>query len=163
MDNKQIFTLLPLVSKAIGAIGKDSKNVQQNYNYRGIEAVMNACHEALTQHGVTVVPTVIDQKREERDTKNGGKLIYSILTVKYACIAPDGSFIEGVVVGEGMDSGDKASNKALSTAYKYFMGQVFSIPFDTLDSETESHEVMTGNKNKPTPSKSTKDTDDEFI
>lgn len=147
MDKTKIYELLPLVAADIGAVGKDGNNQQQGYKYRAIDDVLNASHAALVKHGITAIPVVIDQKREERQGRSGGTLLYSILTVRYTFYAPDGSSVECVVIGEGMDSGDKASNKAMSAAYKYAIGQVFSIPFETVDSEKDNPEPAP----KPTP------------
>jgi hypothetical protein len=140
--NNTIYTLIPKVMDEIGAIGKDRKNIQQNYQFRGIDDLYNAVHSALARHGVFCVPTVIDQKREERPSKSGGVLIYTVLTIKYTFYAPDGSFFDAVVIGEGMDSGDKSGNKAMSGAQKYALLQVFCIPTEEpKDSENESPEV----------------------
>jgi hypothetical protein len=155
MEKKQIYELLPLVARDIGAVGKDGKNTQQGYSYRAIDDVLNAAHTALVKHQITAVPQVIEQKREERTTGKGTVLIYSVLTVRYNFYAPDGSGVECVVVGEGMDSGDKSSNKAMSAAYKYAIGQVFSIPFDTADSEKDSPEPAPKPAAKPAPAQPT--------
>lgn len=118
--------------KDIGAISKDSKNAQQGFMYRGIDAVMNALQPALVQHGIFVVPEMLEQKREERVTGKGGNLIYSVIKMKYTFIAADGSRVCATVIGEGMDSGDKASNKAMSVAFKYACFQVFCIPTEEM-------------------------------
>lgn len=124
------------------AIAKDSRNTQGNgYMYRGIDAVMNVFQPLLAKHKIFVVPQVLDTIREERVTSKGANLIYSILRVKYTFFAEDGSFVEAVVQGEGMDSGDKASNKAMSAAFKYAMFQVFCIPTEEMkDSDAETPE-----------------------
>ena len=135
----QIYELIGKAMADIGAIGKDSVNQQQKFRYRGIDAVMNALNPVLQKHGLFVIPEVLSQVREERATTNGGTLKYSILTVKYTMYAPDGSSVSAVVLGEGMDSGDKASNKAMSVAFKYAMFQLFCIPTEEMvdpDSET---------------------------
>lgn len=125
----------------IGAIGKDSKSAQQGFMYRGIDAVMNALQPALVQHGIFVVPEVLEQKREERVTGKGGNLIYSVIKMKYTFIAADGSRVWATVIGEGMDSGDKASNKAMSVAFKYACFQVFCIPTEEMkDPDADTHE-----------------------
>ncbi len=125
--------------RQLGAIGKDSRNIQQGFMYRGVDAVMNALNPVLTQNRMFCVPEVLEQHREERETRNGGNLIYSILRMRYTLYAEDGSSVSAVVVGEGMDSADKSSNKAMSVAYKYAMFQIFSIPTEELvdpDGET---------------------------
>jgi len=138
-----IYTLIPACMEDIKAIGKDSMNQQQKFAYRGIDAVMNALQPVLSKHKVFVVPEVIEQRREEVSSKSGGQLHYSLLTVKYTFYAPDGSSVSAVVVGEGMDSGDKASNKAMSVAFKYACFQVFCIQTEEMvDPDGESHETI---------------------
>ena len=122
------------------AISKDSRNTQGNgYNYRGIDAVMNALQPLLIKHKVFVVPNVYQSQREERVTSKGNTLIYSIIRVEYTFYAEDGSYLKAFVMGEGMDSGDKATNKAMSAAFKYALFQVFCIPTEEMhdpDAET---------------------------
>ena len=118
--------------RQLGAIGKDSYNQQQKFSYRGVDAVMNALNPVLTANHVFCVPEVLEQHREERQTRNGGNLIYSILKMCYTLYAEDGSSVSATVIGEGMDSADKSSNKAMSVAYKYAMFQIFSIPTEEM-------------------------------
>jgi len=137
-----IFETISAVMNDIGAIGKTSKNTTQGFMFRGIDAVMNAINPALVKYKLFIVPEVLEQTREERQTTKGGTLIYSIVKVKYTFYAEDGSNISAVVIGEGMDSGDKATNKAMSIAFKYACFQVFCIPTEEMvDPDKESHEV----------------------
>lgn len=135
-----IYQSINAIMEEIPAIAKDSKNKQQGFMYRGIEAVLNTMQPILARHKVFTVPTVLEHTREDRTSKSGGTLIYTILKVKYTFYAEDGSFIEATVNGEGMDSGDKSNNKAMAVAMKYAMFQVFSIPTET-DPDGESHEI----------------------
>lgn len=136
-----IYTAINAVMNDCGAVGKNSKNPQQGYLYRGIDAVMNAINPALTKNKVFVSPEVLEQSREERVNSKGTLLIYSIVKVKYTFFAEDGSSVSAVVVGEGMDSGDKATNKAMSAAFKYALFQTFCIPTEEMiDSEIDSPE-----------------------
>lgn len=134
-----IYQAIHGVMDEVGAIGKNRKNQQQGFMYRGVDEVMNALQPAFVKHNIFVVPEVLEQTREERTTKNGGQLLYSILKVKFTFYADDGSNVSATVVGEGMDSADKASNKAMSVAFKYACFQVFCIPTEEMvdpDSET---------------------------
>ena len=141
-EKKNIYQSIAAVMGEIGAVGKTSKNQQQGFMYRGIDAVMNALQPALIKYGVFVVPEILEQTREERVNKNGTTLIYSICKIKYSFYAEDGSSISAVVIGEGMDSGDKATNKAMSIAFKYACFQVFCIPTEEMvDPDAECHEV----------------------
>ena len=137
--------IYPLIGKAmaeIGAIGKNSTNEQQRYKFRGIDAVYNALNPVMAKYGLFITPEILEHRREERTNRNGTALIYSIITMRYSVYAPDGSFIQTTVIGEGMDSGDKATNKAMSIAMKYAMFQLFMIPTEDLkDPDAETHEV----------------------
>ena len=93
----------------------------------------------ILKNKVFIVPQILEQTREERTTNKGGNLIYSICKIKYIFYAEDGTYIEAVTVGEGMDSGDKATNKAMAIAMKYALFQVFCIPTEEMkdpDGET---------------------------
>ena len=142
MEKKNIFETISAVMGEIGAVGKDSKNQQQGFMFRGIDAVMNAISPALIKHHLFIVPEILEQTREERTNSKGTLLIYSICKVKYTFFAADGSSISAVVIGEGMDTGDKATNKAMSIAFKYACFQVFCIPTEEMvDPDAECHEV----------------------
>lgn len=138
----KIYEAISAVMKDCGFIAKDSTNEQQSYKYRGIDAVMNALNPAFVANHVFCVPEVLEQTREERTNTKGTTLIYSVVRVKYTFYTDDGSSVSAVVCGEGMDSGDKATNKAMSAAYKYACFQVFCIPTEEMhDSEEDSPEV----------------------
>lgn len=132
-----IYESIAKCMEEIGAVGKDDVNKQQGFKYRGIDAVMNAINPALVKNRVFIVPEVLEQQRQERTTKNGAALIYSILRIKYTFFAEDGSHIEAITVGEGMDSGDKATNKAMAIAFKYACFQVFCIPTEEMKDPDE--------------------------
>ena len=145
------------VMKTINAIGKDRRNSQQNFDYRGIDDVMNELHGALAENGVFVVPEVLDETRSTGKSKSGGELCYTRLKTRFTFYAGDGSSVSAVVIGEAMDSGDKASNKALSIGLKYAMLQVFCIPTeDEKDPDAQSPQPQTGSMkpaSKPAPKK----------
>lgn len=137
-----IYEAISSVMNDVGAIGKNTKNTQQGFMFRGIDAVMNALQPALIKNHIFVVPEVLEQTREERQSQKGGLLIYSICKIRYTFYAEDGSNVTAIVIGEGMDSGDKATNKAMSIAFKYACFQVFCIPTEEMkDPDAECHDV----------------------
>lgn len=133
MEEKKIYKAIVNVMGDLGAIGKEKKNQQQGFMYRGIDDVMNALQPLLKKHGVFIVPEVVEHTREERTTKSGGNLIYSIMKIRHHFMADDGSEVVSTTIGEGMDSADKSSNKALAIAFKYACFQVFCIPTEEMD------------------------------
>lgn len=126
---------IPLIYKKIievmadiNAIGKDRRNQQQGFQFRGIDDVMNELHSSLAKCGVFVLPKVLEETRTTGKTSRGGDMFYTRLKINFGFYAEDGSHVDAVVIGEAMDTGDKASNKALSIGLKYAMLQVFCIP-----------------------------------
>ena len=128
----EITKSLCAITAEIGSIGKNKKNQQQGYSFRGIDDLMNTLHPLFAKFGVIVVPEVLESTREERITAKGSALISAILKVKYHFTSVDGSEVCATVIGEGMDTADKASNKALAVAYKYACFQVFCIPTEEI-------------------------------
>jgi hypothetical protein len=125
----------------IGAISKDKTNSQQGYKFRGVDDVYGALQPVLVKHRVFPVPMILEERREDKLSSKGNALIYTILRMKYRLYADDGSFVECEVIGEGMDSGDKSANKAMSVAYKYAMFQLLCIPTEAVDPDSESHTI----------------------
>ena len=123
-----IYETITKIMEEAPAISKDKKNQTQGFAYRGIDDVMNTFNPLFAKYHLFIAPEVIEQTREERQTAKGGNLIYSICKIKYTFYAEDGTNISAVVIGEGMDSGDKATNKAMAIAMKYALFQVFCIP-----------------------------------
>jgi len=128
-------------------IGKDKRNQQQNFNYRGVDDVMNALAPLLSHHGLLVLPRVTKREVVERQSAKGNALFYVTVDMEFDFIAAeDGSkHTVGPIVGEAMDSGDKASNKAMSIAYKYACFQAFCIPTEAtaVEADAEVHNVLT--------------------
>lgn len=130
------------ITAEIRALGKNKKNEQQGYSYRGIDDLMNELHPLFAKYGVFLLPEVIDTRRDERITAKGSSLISMTLTVKYHFIAMDGSEVCATVAGEGMDSADKATNKAMTAAFKNVCIQTFCIP---------TNEVIASDPDRETP------------
>ena len=130
----EIYAAIASIMNEVGAIGKDKQagSGSFGYKFRGIDDVMNRLNPLMAKHGVFVVPEVLESTREERINQKGNSVIYSVMKVKYTYYAKDGSSVSSIVIGEGMDTGDKASNKAMSIAMKYSMFQVFCIPTEEM-------------------------------
>lgn len=140
------------VMRDIDAIGKDRTNKMQGFNFRGIDDVYNALHDIMAKHGLFTIPRVIDERTEDRVTSKGSALIYRVLKIEFDFIDSTGDKITvGPFVGEGMDSGDKASNKAHSIAHKYALLQVFMIPtVDAKDPDNDTHDLLPAGQEKAT-------------
>ena len=143
----EIYKSISAIMADIGYINKNRKNTQQGFKFRGIDDVYNALHAILAKHKVFTVPEVLDERTEERKTQKGGNLIYRVLKIKYTFYAVDGSSVSCFVIGEGMDSGDKAGNKAMAVAHKYALLQTFCIPTE----EEKDPDAETPPQSEPKP------------
>lgn len=125
-------------------IAKNRKNQQgSGYMFRGIDDVYAALSPLLSAHKLVVVPRVLTREVIDRQSKNGGALFYVTVHAEFDFIsAIDGTTHTAATFGEAMDSGDKATNKAMSAAYKYAAFMTFAIPTEgDNDADATTHEV----------------------
>lgn len=156
METKLIYAAINAAMKDIGYIGKERKNQQQGFMFRGIEQVMNTMKPVLEDHGIFIVPEVLETQREERTTIKGGNLIYTMHKIKFHFTATDGSEVCAITVGEAMDSADKSSNKAMSVAFKYACFQIFCIPTEEMaKDDPDNYYPEQSTKNQPAPQNKT--------
>lgn len=125
-------------------ISKDSRNAAQGFNFRGIDAVYNALAPLLAKHKLAILPRCLDRTCVERVNSKGTALFYVTVKAEFDLVASDGTKHTIATYGEAMDSGDKATNKAMSAAYKYAAFQAFCIPTEetACDADSETHEVQ---------------------
>src|SRR5574344_525600 len=153
MENIKIFEAMTSILNDVEGIKKDKKNQQQGFLFRGIDDMYNCLHDLFAKHKVFISSEVLETKREERLTKSGGNLIYTVLTIKFTFFTIDGSSVSSTLIGEAMDSADKSCNKAMSVALKYALMQTFLIPTEELkdpDSETPPQSTKKPEKKSPT-------------
>ena len=141
----QVYKAIAAVAAELAqvGVGKLRKNEQQGFRFRGIDDVMNALSPVMARHGLMLLPRVLSRTVTERTNAKGTALFYTVLDVEYDIVsAEDASKHTVRVMGEAMDSGDKATNKAMSAAYKYAAFQAFCIPVDgTPDADATTYEV----------------------
>lgn len=138
-----IYAAMGSVQSAISAVSKDDVNEHQRYKFRGIDALVNGVHAALTANGVVILPSYLVHSIEERPSKNGNVQTVVRLEGSFAFVAADGSsVVSGPFLGEAHDTSDKAANKAMTAALKYCLIQTFTIPtqHDDADRTTEPRE-----------------------
>lgn len=130
----EIYKLIPKAIAEISAIAKTHKNSHQGYMFRSIDDVYNAVNSALSNNSLSLS---VNYEFISSEQKEKTKTV--LLKGTFKVFAPDGSFLESVTFGEANDTSDKAFNKAMSAAYKYFFFQVFVIPTEEKkDSEFDS-------------------------
>jgi hypothetical protein len=137
----KVYQAINKVQAALAKAGitKDKRNQQQGYNFRGIDDVYNAMSPLLAEHGLCILPRILSRQCDERTNAKGTALFYVTVEAEFDFVcAEDGSKHTVRTFGEAMDSGDKATNKAMSAAYKYAAMQAFAIPTEA-DNDADAH------------------------
>lgn len=129
------------VMKSVGAVKKTDRNSQQNFSFRGVDAVTSAVYPALVEHGVVVIPKVLDYKYGTVVVgRNRTEMGHVQLTVAFKFVGPEGDSVESVVAAESMDAGDKATAKAHSVAFRTALLQTLCLPTDEPDPDSHTYE-----------------------
>jgi hypothetical protein len=146
----KVYRAISNVTKAIGkeGIGKSRKNVQQNYSFRGVDDVYNALSPFLAEFGLCILPRMLSRELTERVSAKDTALFVVVVEAEFDFVcAEDASKHTVKTYGEAMDIADKATNKAMSAAYKYACMQAFSIPTEgDNDADSTTHEVKVGTR-----------------
>jgi hypothetical protein len=140
----KVVSAIARVMAEVGAVGKSRKNSAQNYAFRGVDDVAHV-QEVMAKCGLVVIPRVVEREREMLASKSGGSMVSVRLLVEHTFYCEeDGSSVVCTTLGEAMDSGDKASNKAMSAALKYCLTESLLIPTYEVDRDTEDHSPQAG-------------------
>lgn len=147
MTDMNVYKAISAVQGELAKIGiakdRQADGVGASYKFRGIDDVYAALSPLLAENGLVIIPRVLSRELTERQTKNGGVLHYVALRVEFDLVsAEDGSTHTAATFGEAMDSSDKATNKAMSAAYKYMAFLTFGIPTDgDNDADAQDHKL----------------------
>jgi hypothetical protein len=141
-EKPSIFEIFAAVKREVAPVGKNSTNTQQNFKYRGVDAVVNAVAEALDKYGVIPVP-ILDRYDYDGNVevgKNRSLMGHVKVEVTYRFYGPAGDYFDAKVPGEAMDSGDKATAKAMSVAYRIVLLQTLNLPTGDPDPDSQTYE-----------------------
>lgn len=140
-DESQVYAAFARAMKNISAVGKNDRNTQQGFMFRGIDAVMTAVGPRFRDEGIFLIPEVISHKLEQVTSSRGKAMMSAVLTMRYTVAHEDGSTFAGTVVGEATDFADKATSKAASVALRTFLLQSLVLPTDEPDPDHSYNEV----------------------
>ena len=129
------------VMRDVGAVGKGDKNEFHRFNFRGIDTTVNALSPHMRKHGLTVRPSQILDHHYEAFTTSGNKQsIACRLVVEFTFTGPEGDELRSVVAAEAADTGDKATPKAMSVAFRTALLQTFALPTQDTDPDAQVYE-----------------------
>lgn len=126
----KVYAALRALQASLEAIPK-AKTIAfgERFNYRGIDDVQLAFFAPMQAHGLMIVDVDIAYELVPYTTGKGVAATHILCTYRGAWVSlEDGSRLEFTALGEGMDSHDKAANKAKSNALKYALLHQFCIP-----------------------------------
>lgn len=137
-----IYAALAAVMADVNHVAKRDRNTQgRGYDFRGIDAVVNAVGPALRTHEVIVVPHVESYEYGEiLSGKDRTPMGHARVVVTYTFFGPEGDSIPCSAAGEAFDSGDKATPKAMSVAFRTALLQALALPTDEPDPDTHTYE-----------------------
>lgn len=142
-EGTAILRALIAAQKAIGVVAKKERNTAPggNYNFRGIDTVVNASSPAFHEHGIVVTPEVLDYRYTQMEVgKNRSWMQNVVVRVRYTFRSTvDGSAVSVVTLGEASDTGDKATTKAMSVALRTALLQTLMLPTDEPDPDSYTY------------------------
>ncbi|MFZ3569247.1 ERF family protein [Streptomyces sp. BH034] len=138
-DAPRVFAVVNAVMKDAMPVGKNQRNEQQNYSFRGIDDVMSTMAGPMRTHGLFILPSIAQHKQQ-----TNGKMTRTVITMRYRVYGPAGDCLVADVPGEAFDYADKSTNKAQSAALKYLLFTLFMLPVD-------GRSIDDGDRHNPEP------------
>lgn len=127
-----------------GIAKKKGESREITYAFRGIDDIRNVIAPLQKECALVIVPSIVSRlENDTRKTKSGGFSMWVILHIHFKLTNTiDGSSYVVKFTGEAVDYSDKATQKAMSQAYKIFAINTFNIPTEgEQDSDNEKIEL----------------------
>lgn len=138
-----IYQKLAAIMGEIGAVQKGGVNKDQSYAFIEYAAVAGKLRSLFSDYGVVIVPRMPQASthvREEIVAKFGKRGVAILIDFNFEIInadKPDDKF-EVTWTGEAADYGDKGTNKAATSALKYYLMRQFNISEQGEDNDAHS-------------------------
>lgn len=131
---------LTKVMAEVRSVSKGDWNDQQRFNFRGIDAVMNAVGPVLRDCGVAIVPCAVEVRYRDVTSANKKTMRECTALVTYRIYGPAGDHLDIQAPGESLDVGDKGTAKAMSVAMRTALIQALCLPTTERDPDHDSYE-----------------------
>lgn len=129
MSEKMLVKKLAEVMQQVKYIQKTGYNSFNKYKYATEADVNEKVREELAARNVIMIPNMISHSIREHMTRSNNREYICTVAVEFTFYDGDtGETIVFTTYGEGQDSGDKATYKALTGAQKYALMKAFMIP-----------------------------------
>jgi hypothetical protein len=154
MSAPRVYTAISAITAELAETGiaKSHTNARDQYAYRSIDDVMARIAPLLAKHRLCILPRVLERSSEDRSDATDTLLIRVTLRVAFDMVSGrDGSAHTVEACGEALDSGDKATSKAMSAAFKQAILQSFCVPsVGSEDADATSHRLI-AKRDQPDP------------
>ena len=154
MSAPQVYRAITAISAELSGAGiaKRHRNERDDYRYRSIDDVLNRLSPLLAKHKLCVLPRVLERTSADRIGDGDLLLVGVVLRVAFDLISStDGSSHTVEAFGEALDHSDKATAKAMSSAYKHAMLQVFCVPVAQVDADASSYRLKRSRSHQSEP------------
>jgi hypothetical protein len=145
MSAPQVYRAITAIAAELSGAGiaKRHRNERDDYRYRSIDDVLNKLSPLLAKHKLCALPRVLERTTADRTGDGDLLLVNVILRIAFDLVSSsDGSSHTVEAFGEALDPSDKATAKAMSSAYKHAMLQVFCVPVAQIeDADASSHRL----------------------
>lgn len=124
MSAPQIYRAITAIAAELSGVGipKRHLNERDDYRCRSIDDVLNRLSPLLAKHKLCVLPRVLERTSTDRVGEGDLLLVGVALRVAFDLVSSaDGSSHTVEAFGEALDHADKATAKAVSSAYKQAM------------------------------------------
>jgi len=140
-----LYQKLAAITGEIGIVAKDGRNREQGYGFIEYSAVAGALRTLFGKYAVMCVPTMGARTESELTGKSGGRGYRVLIDFTFTFINGDKPEEREVIqwVGEAIDYGDKATNKAATSALKYCLMRTFNVS-DKGEEDPDSHSPEVG-------------------
>ena len=130
-------------------ISKSRKNKFQNYDYRGIEDVVQAFSKPLAENHVILLPQNIDVDTTYLDDAKNSTVTRISGILRFLC-TEDGSYLDRSYEGHSKSAQQKCLEAAKSFAFRDALLETFCVPFNQVEPETEADEDDSDGSNNST-------------
>lgn len=128
-EGKEIYKRMAAILADFPAVAKSQSGEGISYSYRGIDDALAALHPLLAKHRVFMTCRWQNPEWSERGkTRSGAMQFHVQIAGALVFAADDGSCLTVGLLGEGMDTRDKALMKAQANAMKYAVWYTFCVP-----------------------------------
>lgn len=100
----------------MGSVQKGGWNDHNKYKYAQVGDILNASKQILLKHGIIIVASAINAQEAVSNAAKGNRVFVNLSAI---IAHSSGQWIEIQSVGEGCDTQDKATYKAITGARKY--------------------------------------------